>query len=169
MGPLYFDIARQDLDWHRRTRPVFRTGLFMVTLVQGLYYGSVQTMPFVRPHFSELVGALISRSRTTSSPHAKNIPATSDSPYGDQETLFRCIADRPGERGSAGPRFPVNARGRIIRQHSYDIGQVTPLPRIAACIIVEVKGINADSQADIRSHWRLRLRSVLARARLLRH
>ena len=25
---------------------------------QSLYYGSVQTMPFVRPHFSELVAAL---------------------------------------------------------------------------------------------------------------
>lgn len=33
-------------------------GLFMVGPEQALYYGSVQTMPFVRPHFSELVGAL---------------------------------------------------------------------------------------------------------------
>ncbi len=33
-------------------------GLFMVTPDQALYYGSVQTMPFVRPHFSELVAAL---------------------------------------------------------------------------------------------------------------
>ncbi|MEM6477743.1 MAG: peroxiredoxin-like family protein [Pseudomonadota bacterium] len=33
-------------------------GLFMVTPDQTLYYGSVQTMPFVRPHFSELVSAL---------------------------------------------------------------------------------------------------------------
>lgn len=33
-------------------------GLFMVTPEKSLYYGSVQTMPFVRPHFSELVGAL---------------------------------------------------------------------------------------------------------------
>jgi peroxiredoxin len=33
-------------------------GLFMVTREQNLYYGSVQTMPFVRPHFSELVGIL---------------------------------------------------------------------------------------------------------------
>ncbi len=33
-------------------------GLFMVTQEQTLYYGSTQTMPFVRPHFSELVGAL---------------------------------------------------------------------------------------------------------------
>ncbi|MFY0680758.1 MAG: AhpC/TSA family protein [Thalassovita sp.] len=33
-------------------------GLFMVTPEQTLFYGSVQTMPFVRPHFSELVGAL---------------------------------------------------------------------------------------------------------------
>ena len=33
-------------------------GLFMVTPQQTLYYGSVQTMPFVRPHFSELVAAI---------------------------------------------------------------------------------------------------------------
>jgi len=33
-------------------------GLFMVTPEQTLYYGSVQTMPFVRPHFSELLSAL---------------------------------------------------------------------------------------------------------------
>lgn len=33
-------------------------GLFMVTPEQSLYYGSTQTMPFVRPHFSELVSAL---------------------------------------------------------------------------------------------------------------
>lgn len=33
-------------------------GLFMVTPEQTLYYASVQTMPFVRPHFSELLGAL---------------------------------------------------------------------------------------------------------------
>lgn len=33
-------------------------GLFLVSPDQSLYYGSVQTMPFVRPHFSELVTAL---------------------------------------------------------------------------------------------------------------
>jgi peroxiredoxin len=33
-------------------------GLFMINADQTLYYGSVQTMPFVRPHFSELVAAL---------------------------------------------------------------------------------------------------------------
>lgn len=33
-------------------------GLFLVNPDQSLYYGSVQTMPFVRPHFSELIGAL---------------------------------------------------------------------------------------------------------------
>jgi len=33
-------------------------GLFLITPEQTLYYGSTQTMPFVRPHFSELVGAL---------------------------------------------------------------------------------------------------------------
>ncbi|MGB0853011.1 MAG: peroxiredoxin-like family protein [Pikeienuella sp.] len=33
-------------------------GLFMVQPGRSLYYGSVQTMPFVRPHFSELLKAL---------------------------------------------------------------------------------------------------------------
>jgi len=33
-------------------------GLFLVTPEQTLYYGSIQTMPFVRPHFSELVKAV---------------------------------------------------------------------------------------------------------------
>ncbi len=33
-------------------------GLFLVNKDQSLYYASVQTMPFVRPHFSELLGAL---------------------------------------------------------------------------------------------------------------
>lgn len=33
-------------------------GLFLINPDRSLYYGSVQTMPFVRPHFSELVAAL---------------------------------------------------------------------------------------------------------------
>lgn len=33
-------------------------GLFMVGPDRALYYGAVQKMPFVRPHFSELLGAL---------------------------------------------------------------------------------------------------------------
>jgi len=33
-------------------------GLFVVNADRTLYYGSVQTMPFVRPHFRELVVAL---------------------------------------------------------------------------------------------------------------
>ncbi|MEM9013363.1 MAG: peroxiredoxin-like family protein [Pseudomonadota bacterium] len=33
-------------------------GVFMVTPARTLYYASVQTMPFVRPHFSELLKAL---------------------------------------------------------------------------------------------------------------
>lgn len=33
-------------------------GVFLVARDRSLYYGSVQTMPFVRPHFSELVSAL---------------------------------------------------------------------------------------------------------------
>ncbi len=33
-------------------------GLFLVSPDQSLYFGSVNTMPFIRPHFSELLGAL---------------------------------------------------------------------------------------------------------------
>ena len=33
-------------------------GLFIVNPDQTLYFASVQTMPFVRPHFSELLGAI---------------------------------------------------------------------------------------------------------------
>jgi peroxiredoxin len=33
-------------------------GLFMISSDKTLFYASVQTMPFVRPHFSELIGAL---------------------------------------------------------------------------------------------------------------
>ena len=33
-------------------------GLFLVNPDQTLYYASVQTMPFVRPHFSELLSAV---------------------------------------------------------------------------------------------------------------
>lgn len=33
-------------------------GLFLISPEQALYYGAVQTMPFVRPHFRELLGAL---------------------------------------------------------------------------------------------------------------
>lgn len=33
-------------------------GLFLVNKDQSLYYMSVQTMPFVRPHFKELLGAI---------------------------------------------------------------------------------------------------------------
>ena len=33
-------------------------GLFLVSPDQTLYFASVQTMPFVRPHFSELFGAI---------------------------------------------------------------------------------------------------------------
>ena len=39
--------------------PLFsEPGLFLVSPGQTLYYGSVQTMPFVRPHFAELVKAV---------------------------------------------------------------------------------------------------------------
>jgi len=33
-------------------------GLFLINPDQSLFFGSVNTMPFVRPHFSELLGAV---------------------------------------------------------------------------------------------------------------
>lgn len=56
---LYISTSRGKTSIGIEEPPLFsEPGLFMVTPEQHLYYGSVQTMPFVRPHFSELVGAL---------------------------------------------------------------------------------------------------------------
>lgn len=56
---LYISTSRGKTSIGIEEPPLFsEPGLFMVTPEQSLYYGSVQTMPFVRPHFSELVGAL---------------------------------------------------------------------------------------------------------------
>ena len=56
---LYISTSRGKTSIGIMERDLFsEPGLFMVTPEQSLYYGSVQTMPFVRPHFSELVGAL---------------------------------------------------------------------------------------------------------------
>ena len=49
-GKTSIDIVEPDL--------FSEPGLFLVNADQTLYYGAVQTMPFSRPHFSELVGAL---------------------------------------------------------------------------------------------------------------
>jgi peroxiredoxin len=56
---LYISTSRGKTSIGIEEPPLFaEPGLFLVTPQQTLYYGSVQTMPFVRPHFSELVGAL---------------------------------------------------------------------------------------------------------------
>lgn len=56
---LYISTSRGKTSIGIEEPPLFsEPGLFMVTPEQTLYYGSVQTMPFVRPHFSELVSAL---------------------------------------------------------------------------------------------------------------
>ncbi|MGF1563286.1 MAG: peroxiredoxin-like family protein [Geminicoccaceae bacterium] len=56
---LYISTSRGKTSIGIEEPPLFsEPGLFMVTPAQPLYYGSVQSMPFVRPHFSELVGAL---------------------------------------------------------------------------------------------------------------
>ena len=59
MGSVHQHVARQDLDRHRGAGAVFRAGgLYIVRPDGTLYYGAVQTMPFARPHFDELIGAL---------------------------------------------------------------------------------------------------------------
>ncbi len=56
---LYISTSRGKTSIGIEEPPLFaEPGLFMVTPERSLYYGSVQTMPFVRPHFSELVTAL---------------------------------------------------------------------------------------------------------------
>ena len=56
---LYISTSRGKTSIGIEEPPLFsEPGLFMVTLQRTLYYASVQTMPFVRPHFSELIGAL---------------------------------------------------------------------------------------------------------------
>lgn len=56
---LYISTSRGTTSIGIEEPPLFsEPGLFMVTPDQHLYYGAVQTMPFVRPHFSELVAAL---------------------------------------------------------------------------------------------------------------
>jgi len=56
---LYISTSRGKTSIGIEEPPLFsEPGLFMVSPQQALYYGSTQTMPFVRPHFSELVGAL---------------------------------------------------------------------------------------------------------------
>ena len=56
---LYISTSRGKTSIGIEEPPLFsEPGLFMVTPEQNLYYGSVQTMPFVRPHFAELVKAI---------------------------------------------------------------------------------------------------------------
>lgn len=56
---LYISTSRGKSTSGMEEPPLFsEPGLFLVTPEQTLYYGAVQTMPFVRPHFSELVAAL---------------------------------------------------------------------------------------------------------------
>ncbi|MEM7547733.1 MAG: peroxiredoxin-like family protein [Pseudomonadota bacterium] len=56
---LYISTSRGMTSIGIEEPPLFsEPGLFMVGPDRALYYGSVQTMPFVRPHFSELLKAL---------------------------------------------------------------------------------------------------------------
>lgn len=56
---LYISTSRGKTSIGIEEPPLFsEPGLFLISPEQTLYYGSVQTMPFVRPHFRELVSAL---------------------------------------------------------------------------------------------------------------
>lgn len=56
---LYISTSRGKTSIGIEEPPLFsEPGLFLVNADRSLYYMSVQTMPFVRPHFSELLSAL---------------------------------------------------------------------------------------------------------------
>lgn len=56
---LYISTSRGKTSIGIEEPPLFsEPGLFLVNPDRTLYYMSVQTMPFVRPHFSELLGAI---------------------------------------------------------------------------------------------------------------
>lgn len=56
---LYISTSRGKTSIGIEEPPLFsEPGLFLVTQDRTLYYMSVQTMPFVRPHFSELLAAV---------------------------------------------------------------------------------------------------------------
>ncbi|MEM9523193.1 MAG: peroxiredoxin-like family protein [Pseudomonadota bacterium] len=56
---LYISTSRGKTSIGIEEPPLFsEPGLFLVNADRTLYYMSVQTMPFVRPHFSELLSAL---------------------------------------------------------------------------------------------------------------
>jgi len=76
-------------------------GLFMVTQDQTLYYGSVQTMPFVRPHFSELVGAL--DFAIANQYHAPRAPC------GNLRQLFREVSAKTGQEIRKQGRYSVRS------------------------------------------------------------
>ncbi len=58
-GGLYISTSRGKTSIGIEEPALFsEPGLFMVSDNRKLYYGSVQTMPFVRPHFDELLNAL---------------------------------------------------------------------------------------------------------------
>lgn len=58
MGPVHQHLARQNLDQHEEPALFAEPGVFIVRPDGSLYYGAVQTMPFARPHFDELLAAL---------------------------------------------------------------------------------------------------------------
>ncbi|WJY22832.1 peroxiredoxin-like family protein [Fontisubflavum oceani] len=56
---LYISTSRGKTSIGIEEPPLFaEPGLFLINPDQTLYYMSVQTMPFVRPHFRELLGAV---------------------------------------------------------------------------------------------------------------
>ena len=59
MGPVHQHLAWNHVPSASRSRHSFpEPGVFIVRPDGTLYYGAVQTMPFARPHFDELLAAL---------------------------------------------------------------------------------------------------------------
>ena len=58
MGALHLNLARKDSIGIEEPALFSEPGVFLVKPDQTIYYLSVQSMPFVRPNFTEMVQAL---------------------------------------------------------------------------------------------------------------
>jgi hypothetical protein len=58
MGSLYLRLARKNVDRHRGAGAFLRAGHILDQTDQTVYWLSVQSMPFARPIFAEMVQAL---------------------------------------------------------------------------------------------------------------
>ena len=58
MGPLHLDKSWHDLTGVEEPPLFSELGLFLVRPDRTLYFASVQTMPFARPRFTDILAAI---------------------------------------------------------------------------------------------------------------